>query len=467
MLKLTRRLFELMPDPAYADFHERALFNHILSSIDPEDGRTCYMVPVGRGVQREYQDMFRSFTCCVGSGMESHALHGDGLYYEAEDRLWVNLYVPSTVDWASGGLSLALDTGFPRGATARLRVTSGGPSTATLSLRRPFWAREGFAVRVNGEPVPVPAEVARGGTEWSRGGDLYAWDSQASDYVELRRRWAPGDVVEVDLPRGLRLEGLPDDRSRASLLWGPLVLAGDLGPERARGERAMEPSSVPVLVRGPGPVSDWVHAVDQGSGRFVIRGAGRRPDPSDTPAEVTLVPFHELHRRTYTTYFDLFSPEEWERQKEVYAEEAERERRLDAATVAFVQPGEPASERRFRYRSSDEVVVGRIEGRPGRRGPGWFSLEIPLEPDRPLALICTYFSDDRRATPATFDILVDGVRLVTQEVGRSEPRTFFDVTTPIPDEMVAGKERIQLRFQAHEGSRIATVFGVRILRAGA
>src|SRR2546425_3713193 len=83
----------------------RSLFNHVLGSIDPDDGRTCYMVPVGRGVQHEYQDMMRSFTCCVGSGMESHGLHGDGIYYESNDRLWVNLYVPSTVDRKSTRLN--------------------------------------------------------------------------------------------------------------------------------------------------------------------------------------------------------------------------------------------------------------------------------------------------------------------------------------------------------------------------
>jgi DUF1680 family protein len=92
MLKLTRILFSLAPDPDYADFLERALFNHIMASIDPEDGRTCYMVPVGRGVTHEYQDMMRGFTCCVGSGMESHALHGDGIYYEDGSKFWVNLY---------------------------------------------------------------------------------------------------------------------------------------------------------------------------------------------------------------------------------------------------------------------------------------------------------------------------------------------------------------------------------------
>src|SRR5215510_213780 len=110
LLKMTRRLFAIHPDVKYAEFEERALFNHVLASIDPEDGRTCYMVPVGRGVRHEYQDMDRDFTCCVGSGMESHALHGDGIYYESAHKLWVNLYAPSTAEWKSEDVKLTLET---------------------------------------------------------------------------------------------------------------------------------------------------------------------------------------------------------------------------------------------------------------------------------------------------------------------------------------------------------------------
>ena len=132
MLKMTRKLFALKPDPRYAEFHERALFNHILASIDPEDGRTCYMVPVGRGVQHEYQDMFDSFTCCVGTGMESHALHGDGIYYESGDKLYVNLYVPSTAEWESAGVSLETKTDFPEGDSASIELTLASPKQFTL-----------------------------------------------------------------------------------------------------------------------------------------------------------------------------------------------------------------------------------------------------------------------------------------------------------------------------------------------
>ncbi len=125
MIKMTRKLFALHPDIKYAEFHERALLNHILASIDPEDGRTCYMVPVGRGVQREYQNMFSSFTCCVGSGMESHALHGDGYLIFDErsgDKLWVNIYAPSTARWEAAGVDLVMDTNFPDGEISDLEA---------------------------------------------------------------------------------------------------------------------------------------------------------------------------------------------------------------------------------------------------------------------------------------------------------------------------------------------------------
>src|SRR6266498_1854164 len=149
MLKMTRRLFAIHPDIKYAEFEERALFNHVLGSIDPEDGRTCYMVPVGRGVQHEYQDMFRDFTCCVGSGMESHGLHGDGIYYESGDRLWVNLYVPSTATWQAADVKLAMETTFPEGDSSTLKLVVPKPKQFILTLRRPSWAGEGFTVRVN------------------------------------------------------------------------------------------------------------------------------------------------------------------------------------------------------------------------------------------------------------------------------------------------------------------------------
>ena len=469
MLKLARLMFSFDPDPHYADFHERALFNHIMASIDPDDGRMCYMVNVGRGVTHEYQDMMRSFTCCVGSGMESHALHGDGLYYEDGDRLWVNLYAPSTAEWRDAGVHLAMETGFPEGESATLRFTFDAPREFTLALRRPYWAGDGFAVRVNGQPVTFPdPEAAAVNAQQTR--RLYATSYPVSAFVELKRTWRSGDTVEVALPKSLRLEPVPDNPRRASILWGPLVLAGDLGPEPQRGPRSEddEPSlqpSAPIFVAAEQPVDSWLKPAGTAPGHF--RGTGRTPDAKGTARDVELMPFFRLHRRTYSTYWDFFTPDEWTAKQAEYVAEAERLRRLDAATVAFLQPGEAVFEREFNYQAGDGAAPQRIQGRPGRRATDWFSYDVPVEPAHPTTLILTYFTGDRRGVPASFDILVDGTRIAEEHVERSEPSRFVNVEHAVPPALVQGRQRVTVRFQAKQGSQVATIFGLRVIRGDA
>jgi len=461
MLKLTRLLFALDPDPHYADYHERALFNHIMASIDPEDGRVCYMVPVGRGVQHEYQDMLHGFTCDVGTGMESHALHGDGIYYEDGAKLWVNLYAPSTAEWARAGARLTMDTGFPEGETAKLVFGLTAPREFTLALRRPYWAGDGFAVKLNGDKQNVDRETAGG-----RGQYGYAY--RVSSYVELKRTWRTGDTVEVTLPKSLGLEPVPDNPRRASVMWGPLVLAGDLGPERARerteGEAIEPPPKVPVLVAADRPVAEWIKPVAAVPGSFKSDGVGREPDAAGQVRDVELVPFYRLHRRTYATYWDLFTPGEWEAKKAEYAAEAERLRRLEAATVAYLEPGEVVFERRFNYQAGEGVVAQRILGRPGRRGTSWFSYDVPVDSAHPMVLLATYYSGDRRGTPAEFEIQVDGRRVADQALRLSDPHRFFDVEYRIPQELIGGKASVTVRFEARAGSQIATVFALRMVR---
>jgi DUF1680 family protein len=467
MLKLTRFMFAVRPDAHYADFHERALFNHILGSIDPEDGRTCYMVPVGRGVQHEYQDMFRSFTCCVGTGMESHALHGHGLYYEDGERLYVNLYAPSIAVWEETGLRVAMETGFPEGDTATLRIGIGRPRELTLALRRPYWAGDGFAVRVNGEAVALPDVESE---EWRDRRSQYRTRRDAgSSHVEVTRTWRDGDVVEIDLPKSLRIEPTPDIPRRVALMWGPLVLAGDLGPERRRAtgeerEREEGPPQVPVFVAAGEPVESWVRPAGDRPGHFRTAGAGRIPDETGRRQDVDLVPFYQLHRRTYATYWDTFTGDEWEAQKAIYEEEAERRRALEAATVAYIEPGDELVETRFNLRGDDHRGY-RIEGRPARWADDWFSYDVPVEPAVPVTLLLTLYSDDRRYSPADFRILVNGRVVAEHHLDRTDPPRFYDVRFPIPEDMVAGKNSLSVRLQAGEGSRVPAIFGIRVVRS--
>jgi hypothetical protein len=447
MLKLTRRLFALQPDVQYAEFQERALFNHILGSIDPASGATCYMVPVGSGVRREYQDMSRSFTCCVGSGMESHALHGFGIYYEAGDRLWVNLYAPSSAQWESAGVKLEMATTFPDGDTATFTVDVRAPRAFTLALRRPSWAGDGFSVKVNGEAVRAV--------------------TTPGSYFEVARTWKAGDTVSLVLPKTLRVERMKDAPTRAAIMWGPLVLAGDLGP--APGRNGTEdsglrgrPQPAPALVTDR-PVTEWLIPVAGTPGAFRATGVGRALSENGGALDVVdLAPFYRIHRRSYAAYWDLLTPSEYSARIASIAAENARQRELERLSVAFVPAGEPDAEKPFNQQGEETTVV-RVDGRPGRRGAKWFAFDIPIGATPPAAIVVTYNGDNRRTR--TFEILVDGQRVGEQTVPQGSLSNFFDVRYALPVDLVRGKRKIAVRFQAINGNEIAPVFGVRAVRA--
>ncbi len=454
MLKLTRALFALKPDVQHAEFHERALFNHVLGSIDPETGDTCYMVPVGRSQRgREYAQMLPSaggggsFTCCVGTGMENHALHALGIYYESGDRLWVNLYAPSKAEWAAAGVTVDAQTDFPEGDTATFAIIAKAPKAFTLALRRPAWAGDAFAVTVNGTAVaklPKPAS-----------------------YVEIARTWKTGDTVAVTLPKALHLQPAPDMPQRAAIMWGPLVLAGDLGPQPARGpgrgtqagppQPPTPPVEAPVLLAAQRPLTEWLKPVEGRPGVFRSDGVGKDRD-------VELVPFYRLHRRAYTAYFDILAPGDYERRLAAVAAERERRQTLEAATVEYVQPGVTQPERGAHQQGEDTRPANQ-EGRAGRSagGKGWFSYEVAVDPARPMSLVVTYCRDSRR--PRRFDILVDWQKLAEVAFEASSEPVFDDVEYKLPAELIDGKQKVTVRFQGTGSGEVGPVFGVRTIRA--
>ncbi|MCX6878458.1 MAG: glycoside hydrolase family 127 protein [Verrucomicrobia bacterium] len=448
MLKLTRRLFCYEPSAAYADFQERALFNHVLGSIDPSNGSTCYMVPVGRGVDREYSDMLGSFTCCVGSGMESHALHGDGIYHESGDKVWINIYAPSTAAWKAGGVELEMATDFPLGETATLRLKLAAPKAFTLVLRKPWWVGDGFAVTINGA-------AANGTPQASTSRET----AKAGVLVEFQRTWKDGDAVEIRLPKTLHLEPLPDNPDRVAILWGPLVLAGktgeDAGHRNAPGSHVENLQAIPVFVAAGRPPAEWLKPVEGRPGVFRSVGVGR-------DREVELLPFYQLQRQHYAAYWDLFTPASWEARSNEIALQRERQLKLEAATVAFVQPGEMQPERDF-HQQGEDTAPDRVKGRACRRGSKWFSFDVPVDATRPMSLVLTYIRDEWRRR--TFDILIDGVRIAEQVIEQRGPQQFFDVVYPLPPAAVTGKTKVTVRFEATGGNEIAAVFGLRMIRA--
>jgi hypothetical protein len=423
--------------------------------------------------------MEHSFTCCVGSGMENHALHGQNTYFESDDTLWVNLFMPSTAHIDTGalrGVRIDQTTDFPEGEKATLTLTVPAAKRFTLAVRRPTWAGDGFRIAVNGEALTQPTAAALRASGGGRASREEEGRPQPSTYVEIDRTWKTGDKVELTLPKSLRLEPTPDQPQVAAIMWGPLVLAGDLGPRRegrgrvADGSATNAPAAqpVPVLVTGGKSLAEWVVPAGNAN-EFTAKGVARIPEQAGgAGGDVPLLPFYRTHRRRYSGYFDILTPAQFEARGAALAAARERARKLEAATVGFAQPGEMQPERDFNYQSEPvERPVLRADGRANRAGTGWFSFDLPVDATAPTAVVVTYLNSQGLA-PASgdFQILVDGTPVGKFE-GNATAVGFWDAQYAVPADLVKGKSKITVKFQAGPNGRIAPVFGVRTVRVGA
>lgn len=207
MLKLSRLLFFHEQDPDYTDYIERVLLNQILGSkedrADAELPRATYFIGLGPGAVRDFTPK-QGTTCCEGTGIESATKYQDSVYFRAHDGtgLFVNLYVPSTLDWAERGVTVTQRTKFPYEQGARLKI--GGRGAFALHLRVPHWAVGGFSVRINGRPHHARATPG--------------------SYLTISRTWRDGDTVQVSMPFTVRTEAALDDPDVQCLWYGPVQL---------------------------------------------------------------------------------------------------------------------------------------------------------------------------------------------------------------------------------------------------
>jgi DUF1680 family protein len=446
MLKLTRHLFGWRPSADYFDFYERALYNHILGSQEPRRGMFAYFMSLKPGHFKTYSTPEDSFWCCVGSGMENHTKYNDSIYFHREDALYVNLFIPSRLDWEEKGLVLVQQTAYPRGGRVELRFAPQRPTPLSLRVRTPSWAAGGLRFRLNGRPLD--AASAPGG------------------YAEIRRTWRAGDVLQVTVPLAVRTEAMPDDPAKVAFLYGPLVLAGDLGhvPEGATVPYAADQSAnfnrpvaeVPVLVPASKNLTAAVRRVAGKELTFRIDGAAR-------PRAVTLRPFNEIFYDYYNVYWDVLTPEQYEARRASLAAEAARRAELDARTLDEYRPGEQQSEIDHGQKG-EQTEAGDWQGRKFRHAltGGWFSFNVRVTPDAPVELLCTYWGGE--TGQRTFDILVDGQVVATETLNRDRPGKFFERAFAVPTELTRGKRQIEVRFRAHPDNMAGGLYGLRVLK---
>lgn len=434
LLKLTRHLWEWKPDGVTMDFYERALFNHILASQNPESGMTTYFVSLKPGHFKVYNTPDDAFWCCTGSGLENHVKYGESIYARDDDSLYLNLFIASEATWRAKGVTIRQETRFPDDNTARLFLTCDAPVRFTLRVRCPTWASSA-SLQVNGEAIS---------------------DQPASEgYLMLEREWKTGDVVNITLPMALHTESLPDAANRQAMLYGPLVLAGKLGgelpPVHVSNQTVHDNIPTPFVpwLVGSGQMLEHIAPVPDAPLTFQTQGLGK-------PHDVTLVPFFRVHGERYNVYWHVGTQAEYEAEQ-VREAQIEREHlaRL-ARRVDFVQPGEQQSEADHQF-GGDRTNTGEAMGRKWRdaQNGGWFSYTLQVRPAVAQSLCCTYWGDDggRR----TFDIFVNDTLLATETLNRNRPGMFFEVTYPLTAALTANGQ-ITARFVARPDTTAGGLF---------
>src|SRR5205823_8010623 len=140
MLKLSRHLFSHTGNVKYADYYEKALYNHILGQQDPATGMVAYFLPMLPGAHKVYSTPDSSFWCCVGSGFENQAKYGEAIYYHSQNDLYVNLFIPSELNWKEKGVKITQQTKFPEEGKTVLTIETKGTANMPLHIRYPSWA---------------------------------------------------------------------------------------------------------------------------------------------------------------------------------------------------------------------------------------------------------------------------------------------------------------------------------------
>ncbi len=451
MLRLTEKLFESDPAARFADFYERALWNHILSTQHPEHGGYVYFTPARPRHYRVYSHVGQAFWCCVGTGMENHTKYGQFIYAHGDTDLYVNLFLASRLTWQEQGLELTQETNFPDESQTQLTFKLDQPRKLTLKLRHPWWiSREVLSISINGEEYPN--------------------NSKPTSYVAIDREWHDGDRVEVSLPMHTTVQSLPYLDDYVAFLHGPIVLAAETGTENLAGLVAGEGrmdhvatgpleslDDAPMLVADRAELPAIVKPVPGESLTFTLADA-IRPDKYNS---LRLIPFFRLHDARYMLYWRLVSPDKYEQVLADMKQAEEVRLALDRATVDSVSPGEQQPEAEHNFRG-ERTSTGVWQDRHFRHAEEWFSYDLQAGDSRDLKLRVTYFGSDRRK----FDIKINDELLTDVDLEAPKPGEFVDVDYDIPREFIesAADGKLTVKFSAKPDSTAGGIFDVRLLK---
>ena len=452
MLKLSEGLFRMTNDAKYADYYERTMFNHILSSQHPTHGGYVYFTPARPRHYRVYSAPDKAMWCCVGTGMENHGKYNQFIYTHKSDSLFVNLFVASELNWKEKGVKVKQETRIPDEERTVLTISVDSPVRFRMLIRHPSW-------------VPAGAMKVVVGTE------TITSQSQPSSYFEVDRTWNGGEVVTVQLPMHTTLEQMPNVPSFFALMHGPILLGAKtetsdlsgLVANEGRWEHVANGSlypldKAPVLLGSNITIPAKLERTNSEEMSFT----GNSLFGNWTGAKLVLQPFFRIHDSRYMIYWSLNGSGNLDEEEALI---------LDKRTVDKVAPGEQQPEVDHQMQSLNSKTgthqdkfyrdAGECSGGSG----GFFSYVLSTNKETDLSLLVQYWGNE--SCTRTFDILIDEAKLVTENIsGKWNKNEFVHQEYSIPNSMITGKDEITVKFQASSGM-VGGVYYVRLLRKDA
>ena len=434
MLRLSKMLYQTTADTHYVDYYERALYNHILSTMNPVQGGFVYFTPMRAGHYRVYSQPQTSMWCCVGTGIENPGRYGEMIYAHEAGDLIVNLFIPSTLSW--DGLTVKQENRFPQEEATTLTLELKKARQFAVKVRKPAWAST-VQVTVNGDPVDY--KIA------------------ANGYLVVDRRWKNGDKLRVEMPMHLTAMTTPDGKPQYSFLYGPLVLAAKTGTDRQDGLFAddsrgghiangpkVPQAQMPAMIGTAEEVMSHIAPVDGKPLTFQLKGL-------TTPAYegIQLVPFYQLYECRYQIYFPLYSQSEWAAKQAELAAAEKANMEMEAKTIDKVFCGEQQSESDHFFKANN-AWNGYDEGMHWRTARGSFSYQLKAQGANVLRL--KGFAAYDRVVVSIDGTVLDTVRLDGQGVAL--------VNLPA----TLQKESITLTLAAEQGKQTPRIHEIRLCK---
>ncbi len=453
MLKLTEDVFRMNPSGQYADYYERTLFNHILSTQHPEHGGYVYFTPARPRHYRVYSAPNEAMWCCVGTGMENHGKYNQFIYTHSKDTLYVNLFIASELNWKEKGLKMKQETMMPFEEQTQFTITQGS-GNFTMMLRHPAWVSKGaLKIAINGKNIPYTV--------------------LPSNYISLDRNWKKGDQVKVMLPMHNRIERMPNVPEYIAFIHGPILLGAKTGTEDLKGliaddGRWGQYSGGEYLPVDKAPILVYDDIENIADKLVPVKGKPlnfKLDVKMVNPMDLILEPFYQIHDSRYMMYWLALTNSGYKAYTDSLTKMETEKLALEKRTIDYVMPGEqqPETDHAMQAEKSNKGNNMNEFFREARDG-GFFSYDLATRSETSLSLFVRYWGAEWGSRK--FEIYIDEEKLISEDnTNRWNQSLFQNIVYPIPDAMVTGKKSIRVKFLALPGSTAGAVYIVRLVRS--